>query len=173
MVSSLRYTIYKKFGKICYLHYFKRMIKDYESGKWDFDIRTIVKNIKVEVPCPKYVCRRGFTKRLCLTITDDNVFRKEFDRYLNGYIRPMQELRKNLILARRIFVKKYGYFTRYNQDCALANYKCKDCKSKAECDLAKNLSKKDDHIYKLTRLAEILYGNIHHGHWADLVKYNK
>ena len=81
------------------------MIKDYESGKWDFDITTIVKNIKVEVPCPKYVCKRGFTKRLCLTITNDDLFLKEFDRYLNGYIRPAQELRKNLILARRIFVK--------------------------------------------------------------------
>ena len=59
MVSSLRYTIYKIFGKICYLHYFKRMIKDYESRKWDFDIRTIVKNVKVEIPCPKYICKRG------------------------------------------------------------------------------------------------------------------
>ena len=98
MVSSLRHKVYKNYGKICYLHYFRRMIKDYESGKWDFDITTIVKNIKVEVPCPKYVCKRGFTKRLCLTITNDDLFLKEFDRYLNGYIRPAQELRKNLIL---------------------------------------------------------------------------
>ena len=99
------------------------MIKDYESGKWDFDITTIVKNIKVEVPCPKYVCKRGFTKRLCLTITNDDLFLKEFDRYLNGYIRPAQEL-----------------------------------------------SKKEEHIYKVTRLAEILYGNLNHGYWVDLVK---
>ena len=46
MVSSLRHMVYKNYGKICYLHYFRRMIKDYESGKWDFDITTIVKNIK-------------------------------------------------------------------------------------------------------------------------------
>lgn len=94
MVSSLRYTVNKNFGKICYLHYFKRMIKDYESGKWDFDIRTIVKNIKVDIPCPKYICKRGFSKRLCLTILDDNLFMKEFERYLDGYVRPIQVLRK-------------------------------------------------------------------------------
>lgn len=146
------------------------MIKDYESGKWDFDIRTIVKNIKVEVPCPKYVCRKGFSKRLCLTITDDSLFMKEFDRYFNGYIRPMQELRKNKILARRIFVKKYGYFTRYNQDCSNAGYNCKICQNQYECDLSKKLSKKDSPIYKLTRMAEILYGNLNHGHWANLVE---
>lgn len=170
MVASLRYTVHKNFGNIDYLHYFRRMIKDFELGKWDFDIRTIVKNIKVEVPCPKYVCRRGFSKRLCFTIMDEKVFMKEFDRYYNGYVRPMQELRKNIILSRRIFVKKYGYFTKYNQDCSKARYKCKNCQNQYECDLTRTLSKKDDHIYKLTRLAEILYGNLNHGHWAELVE---
>ena len=33
----------------------------------------------------------------------------------------------------------------------------------------KKLSKKDDHVYKLTRLAEILYGNLNKGYWAELV----
>lgn len=56
MVSSLRYAVFKNFGQIDYLYYFRRMIKDYDSGKWDFDIQTIVKNIKVEIPCPKYIC---------------------------------------------------------------------------------------------------------------------
>ena len=170
MVSSLRHTVFKNFGKIDYLHYFRRMIKDYESRKWDFDIRTIVKNVKVEIPCPKYICKRGFSKRLCLTILDDNLFIKEFDRYLNGYIRPIQELRKNRILARRIFVAKFGYFTKYNQDCSLVNYDCSKCSSHYECDLSKKLSKKDNHIYKLTRLAEILYGNLNKGYWANLVE---
>lgn len=78
MVSSLRYTVYKNFGKIAYLHYFRRMIKDFEPRKWDFDIRTIVKKLKVEIPCPKYVFKRGFSKRLCLTILEDNLFLKEF-----------------------------------------------------------------------------------------------
>lgn len=146
------------------------MIRDYESGKWDFDIRTIVKNIKVEIPCPKYLCKKGYIKRLCLTITDDNLFIKEFDRYYNGHIRPIQELRKNLIISRRIFVKKYGYFTKYNQDCSIAQYNCKNCKSKIECNISKKLTKKDDHIYKITRIFEILYGNLNHGHWADLVE---
>ena len=170
MVSSLRHTIHKNFGGIDYLHYFRRMIKDYESRKWDFDIRTIVKNIKTEIPCPKYICKRGFIKRLCFTIMDDKLFIKEFDRYLNGYIRPIQELRKNKILARRIFVQKYGYFTRYNQECSKANYECRRCQNKSECDIARKLSKKDSHIYKLTRMAEILYGNLNHGYWADLVE---
>ena len=116
MVSSLRYTIYKNFGKISYLYYFRRMIRDYESGRWDFDVRTIVKNIKVEVPCSKYVSKKGYSKRLCLTIINDGLFKKEFERYFIGYIKPAQELRKNLILARRIFVQKYGYFTKYNKN---------------------------------------------------------
>lgn len=170
MVSSLRHTIYKYYGTIDYLHYFKRMIRDYESRKWDFDIRTIVKKIKVDIPCPRYVSKRGFSKRLCLTIINDEIFLKEFDRYFNGYIRPMQELRRHRILARRIFVKKYGYFTKYNQDCSKANYDCKKCSSKNECNLSRKLSNKNDHIYKLTRFAEFLYGNLNHGHWADLVE---
>ncbi len=45
MVSSLRHTVFKNFGKIDYLHYFRRMIKDYESHKWDFDIREQLKKI--------------------------------------------------------------------------------------------------------------------------------
>lgn len=170
MVASLRHIVYKYFGKISYLHYFRRMIKDYETGKWDFDIRTLVKNIKVEIPCPMYISKKGFSKRLCLTIIDENKFKQEFDRYFNGYIRPMQELRKNLILARRIYVKKYGYFTQYNQNCSATKYECKTCISRDECNLARKLSKKDNHIYRLTRLAEILYGNLNHGHWADLVE---
>lgn len=170
MVSSLRYAIHKNFGNISYLHYFKRMVKDFDSGKWDFDIRTIVKNIKIEVPCPKYIAKKGYIKRLCLTILNDELFLKEFDRYFNGYIRPMQEIRKNLIISRRVFVSKYGYFTKYNQDCSKALYNCKNCKSRYECNLSKKLSKKDGHIYKITRLAEILYGNLNHGHWADMVE---
>ena len=31
MVSSLRYTVFKNFGKIDYLHYFRRMIKDFQK----------------------------------------------------------------------------------------------------------------------------------------------
>lgn len=65
MVSSLRYTTHKNFGNIDYLHYFRRMIRDYESRK---------------------------------------------------------------------------------------------------------LSNKDSHIYRLTRMAEILYGNLNQVHWADLVE---
>lgn len=170
MVSSLRHTVFKNFGKIDYLHYFRRMIRDYESRKWDFDIRTIVKNVKVEIPCPRYVCKSGFSKRLCWTILNDELFVIEFGRYLNGYVRPLQEIRKKLILARRIFVSKYGYFTKYNQDCSLVNYDCSKCQSHYECVLSRKLSKKDDHIYKLTRLAEILYGNLNKGHWAELVE---
>ena len=81
----------------------------------------------------------------------------------------MQELRKNRIRARRSFVSKFGYFTKYNQDCSSVNYDCSKCSSRYECDLSKKLSKKDHHVYKLTRLAEILYGNLNKGYWAKLV----
>ena len=170
MVSSLRYAIRKNYGDISYLHYYRKMVRDYELGKWDFDIRTIVKNVKIEVPCPKYIAKKGYIKRLCLTVIDEELFKKEFDRYFNGYIKPTQELRKNIVLARRVFVSKFGYFTKYNQDCSRANYNCKNCESLYECDLSRKLSKNDDHIYRITRLAEILYGNIHHGHWADMLE---
>ena len=30
--------------------------------------------------------------------------------------------------------------------------------------------KKDNHIYKITRLAEILYNNLNNGYWASLVE---
>lgn len=172
MVSTLRYAVKKSFGNIDYLHYFRRMIKDYELGKQDFDIRTIVKNIKIDIPCPKYVSKRGYSKRLCLTILDEKIFHKEFDTYLNGYVRPIQELRKNRIIARRILFKKYGYFTKYNQDCSNANYNCKICNIKFECDLSKRLSKKDKHIMRITRLFEILYGNLNRSYWANLIEEN-
>ena len=170
MVRSLRYTIHKNFGNIDYLHYFRRMVRDYESGKWDFDVRTVVKNLKAKIPCPRYISKKGYLKKYCLAIVNNDKFIQEFERYFNCYIRPAQELRKNIILARRIFVKKYGYFTKYNQDCSAAGYNCKSCKSKYECDLSRKLSNKDAHIYKLTRLAELLYNNLNHGYWADLVK---
>ena len=59
---------------------------------------------------------------------------------------------------------------KYNQDCSSANYDCSKCSSRYECDLSKKLSKKDHHVYKLTRLAEILYGNLNKGYWANLVE---
>ena len=169
MVKSLRYEVHKNFGNIHYLHYFRRMIKDYENRKWDFDIRKVVKNIKVDIPCPKYLCKRGFMKRLCWTIINEQIFLKEFDRYLNGYVRPIQELRRQKILSRKVFLQKYGYITKYNKDCAAALYDCKKCKSKSECDIARKFNKNDFHIFKITRMFEILYSNITYGYWADLV----
>ena len=51
-----------------------------------------------------------------------------------------------------------------------AGYNCKSCQNLYECDLSKKLSKKDSNIYKLTRMAEILYGNLNQGYWANLVE---
>lgn len=170
MVSSLRYTVNKKFGKLDYLHYFRRMIRDYENGLWSFDIRTVVRKIKVEIPCPKYVCKKGFSKRLCWTICDDEIFEKEFSKYLNGYIYPIQEIRKNKILARKVWISKYGFFTKDNQNCSASGYNCKICKSKFECELSKKYTKKDDHFYKMTRIFEILYGNLNKGYWASFLE---
>ena len=170
MVSSLRYTVNKKFGKKSYIHYFKRMIRDYENGLWDFDIRTVVKKIKVEIPAPKYISKCGFSKRLCWTICNDVIFEREFDRYLTGYVYPLQEIRKNKILARKIWIKKYGFFTKNNQNCSAAFYNCSSCRSKLECEISKKYSQKDSHIYKMTRIFEILYGNLNKGYWADFVE---
>ena len=51
-----------------------------------------------------------------------------------------------------------------------ANYNCSKCRSHYECNLSRKLSKKDNHIYKITRLAEILYNNLNNGYWASLVE---
>ena len=169
MVKSLRYVVQKNFVNIDYIYYFRKMIKDYENRKWDFNIRKVVKNIKVDIPCPEYLCKRGFMKRLCWTIIDEDTFLKEFNRYFYGYVRPMQELRKQKILSRKLFIKKYGYITKYNKDCSEANYDCKKCKSKSECDISRKIGKKDFHIFKLTRILEILYSNISYGYWANLI----
>ena len=169
MVKSLRFMVRKQYGKIDYLHYFRRMIKDFENQLWVFDIRTIVKNVKVDIPCPKYIAKRWFSKKLCLTLLDEETFKTEFKRYYEGYILPFQELRQNIILARKIWIKKYGYFTKYNQDCVKARYKCKNCTNKEEFLLTKKYSKKDYHVMKLTRIFEILYDNLNCGYWADLV----
>ena len=170
MVCSLRYAVFKIYGKIDYLHYYRRMIRDFETANWNFDIRTLVQNIKVDIPCPKYVCKRGLSKRLCLTITDDKAFEKEFSKYMNEYVYPLQEIRKNKILARKIWIKKHGFITKYNQDCSRANYVCKNCLSKSDCQLSKSYNKGESTVLKMTKMLELLYGNLSKGYWAELAE---
>lgn len=56
MVCSLRKAMQMVMGKEkSYLHYYKRIIKDYERGYWDFDIRTLIKKMYVVVPCPYHI----------------------------------------------------------------------------------------------------------------------
>lgn len=43
MVCSLRNAMQRIMGKDkSYLHYYKRIIKDYERGNWNFDIRILI-----------------------------------------------------------------------------------------------------------------------------------
>lgn len=113
MVCSLRYATGKIIGKNkSYLHYYKSMIKAYENGLWKFDVRDVVKNIKIEIPCPKYVCKRGFSKRLCLTVLDVGLFETQLLKYMKEIIFPLREIRKNKILARKIWIKKYGFISK-------------------------------------------------------------
>ena len=170
MVSSLRYTVYKRFGKIDYLHYYRRMVKDFEAGDWNFDIQSVVKNIKISLPCPKYVSKKGFSKRLCLTIINDEIFKQEFSKYTDEYVYPMQEIRKNRILARKIWIKKYGFISKGLQYCTLANYNCKICLNKSGCEITKKYKKDDFAMKKMSKMMKILYGNLNQGYWADMAE---
>lgn len=170
MVSSLRYTVYKLFGEIDYLHYYRRMIKDFEKGQWNFDIRSIVKNIKMSLRCPKYVCKKGFSKRLCLTIINDELFKQEFSRYMNEYIYPMQAIRKNKILARKIWVKKYGFISKGMQYCTSANYNCKICLNRADCEITRKYNKDAFAMKKMSKMMKLLYGNLNQGYWANMAE---
>ena len=169
MVCSLRYAVRKLFGNIKYLHYYRRMISDYENGNWHFDVRTLVKNIKVDIPCPKYVCKRGFVKRLCFTVFSFENFETEFKKYMYEYIHPLQEIRKNKILARKIWVKKYGFISKGSQYCSKAMYNCKICINQKACEVSKKYTKDDLVMIKMTKMLELLYGNLNNNYWNEFV----
>lgn len=52
MICSLRKAMQNIMGESkSYLHYYRRIINDYEKGCWCFDIRTLVKKMYIDLPC--------------------------------------------------------------------------------------------------------------------------
>lgn len=82
MICSLRNAMQKIMGKEkSYLHYYRRIIKDYEKGYWYFDIRTLVKKMYIDLPCSYHLTSKGSRKHLCLAVLDF----KEFEKQLHIY----------------------------------------------------------------------------------------
>jgi len=170
MKCSLRYGIHKIMGcEKDYLHYYRRIIRDYEKGYWYFDIRTLVKKTYIDVPCPRYISRRGYQKHFCLAIKDFEEFKIHFEKYLNDYLYPWQEIRANKIIARKIWIKKYGYLSKGTQYCQKAMYNCSKCINKSACDIAKKHTENEPKMKKITKMLELLYENFQDGHYATLV----
>lgn len=170
MVCSLRNAMQKVMGKDkSYLHYYQRIIRDYEKGNWNFDIRTLTKKMYVDVPCPNSIARRGYRKHLCLGIIDFGKFKIEYEKYLNEYLYPWQTVRTNKILARKAWIKKYGYITKGNQYCQKAIYDCSKCLNKTACDVARKHTNNEPVMIKMTKMLELLYGNLQSGYYADLI----
>lgn len=170
MAYTLRSALHKILGENkSYLHYYNSIIKAYETGYWSYDIKNLVKKMYIDVPCPYHLSKKGFHKRLCYAVTDFKEFKHQFEKYMNEYIYPMQELRKNKIVARKAWVKKYGFISKGNQECQKAMYNCSKCINKTICDISSKYTKGDPAIKRITMMLEILYGNLQSGHFAKQV----
>ena len=123
----------------------------------------------MEITFPKYVCRKGFTKRLCLTVLDYELFETQLSKYMTEVIIPRQIIRKDRILARRVLHEKYGPITKGVRDCINAGYVCKNCLSKDACAITLKYNKNESRIAKIARMFEMLYGNLQGSYWEELV----
>ncbi len=168
MVSSLRHVVQSMYKNIDYKYYYDKMLRDYKRGSWDFDISTVVKLDKMPLPCPKNMSSNGTINRTCLIVINEETFRVEFARYMDNYAIPMSEIWKNKILARKIWLKKNGFISRQQKECRKANYNCSHCINRLACQIAGQYSKDDKRIIKMTKMLEVLYGNILCGYWANL-----
>ncbi len=170
MAISLRHVVKSMYENLDYKYYYDKMVRDYERGRWDFDVRSVVKLAEIFLPCPKNISSTGLIKRKCLTIIDEEVFRREFARYMDNYAIPLSEIRKERILARKLWVKKNGFISKQQQECLLANYNCLHCINRHACKIVSKYNKDDKKIIKMTKMLEILYGNIIKGYWADMAE---
>lgn len=167
MECTLRNALQRIMGsEKSYLHYYRSIIKAYEQGFWPFDIKTLVKKGYIDLSCGYKFSKKGYRKRHCLVVLDFEKFKNQFNKYLNEYLYPMQEIRANKILARKAWVKKYGFISSGNQYCNQAMYDCSGCINKSACDIAKKYTGNEPAMKKLTKMLEILYGNIQNGHYA-------
>lgn len=171
MVYSLR----KALGEIMsndksYLHYYRRIIGDYEKGYWNFDIRNLVKKAYIDLPCSYHLSSKGYRKHFCFCVLDFDEFKYQFEKYLNEYLYPLQYLRTNKIIARKAWIKKYGYISKGNQYCQKAIYNCSNCINKKACEIAKKHTKNEPAMMKATKIIELLYGNLQKGHFTKLIE---
>jgi hypothetical protein len=171
MVCSLRYALSRIFGpEKDYIHYYKSIINAYEKGLWFFDIRDLVKNISIEIPCSYTFSRKGCYKRTCLAVKNFKEFKIQFEKYLNEYLYPIQELRQNKIIYRKAWIKNFGYILKGNQYCQESLYDCLKCKNKSACDIAKKHTNNEPMMKRAIKILEILYGNLQTGYYAKQVK---
>ena len=84
MVSSLRHTVFKNFGKIDYLHYFRRMIKDYETKKYT----AIREGLTEVVAIPTYIGCGALAAKLAkkVKLTPDKLASVEENLRLLGIV---------------------------------------------------------------------------------------
>lgn len=88
---------------------------------------------------------------------------------MNEYLYPWQEIRANKIIARKVWIRKYGYISSGNQYCQKAIYNCSKCINKVTCDITKKYTNNEPAIMKITKMLELLYGNIQYGYYAKQV----
>lgn len=171
MVCSLRFAMKNIIGeKKSYLHYYNRFIKDYEKGLCDFDIRKYVRIGMTTTPCPVYVNKSGFCKRVCKTVTDIDSFTEKVKSYYENVILPIQEIKHNRSIARRAFIKKHGFITQGNIFCRKAEYNCSKCLNKKACEIAMPYTKCKPQMVKMTKMMEILWGNLENPNWKPFIK---
>jgi uncharacterized protein with ATP-grasp and redox domains len=68
-------------------------------------------------------------------------------------------------------VKKYGFISQGSQYCTKANYNCKICINKKACEIANKHTKGDLKMIKMTKMLELLYGNLNNNYWNQQVSY--
>lgn len=170
MQYTLRQALLKILGNNkSYLHYYRSIIRAYEKGFWRFDIRTLVRNMPMNISCSYYLSSKGYRRQFCQVVIDFTELKNQMEKYMNEYIYPMQELRKNKIIARKVWIKKYGFISRANQHCQASKYDCSKCINKSACDVAKKYTNNEPAIKKTTKIFELLYGNLQSGYFASQI----
>lgn len=167
---SLRHAMRKIMGeKKSYLHYYKRIIRDFERGKWYYDIRPLVKKGYILIPCSYHYSKSGYRKIFCQVVVDFQEFEKQFEEYLNKHVYPTQIINSKIAVSRKIWTSFFGMFTKGNQYCQQAGYDCAICYNKIACDIAKEYTNGDPLVKQITKAFEMLYGDLISGYYSKFV----
>ena len=168
---TLRQAFFEVLGRDkSYLHYYKSMIRAYENGLWSFDIRSVIKVRLIQIKCSYYFSSRGYKRQFCKVVIDFKAFKYQVEKYMQDYIFPLREVRAQKILARRAWIKKYGYISKGSQYCQEAMYECSKCLNQSACEVIRKYNKNDVPLKRMTKMLEILYGNLNSGHFSKQVK---